>query len=217
MPHGVFHQRLDEERRDEKIFHLWLYVHFHGHAVFPEPRDLEREVAQSLLDLAGEQDEIGRVFQRPAVEHGELAQQHARLFRVGADKRGDGVDGVEQEMRVDLALQGLQLHAGGQLRLFFQRGCGHLSGQQLAEPFGDGLLRLADMVGTPVVELERALHARPHHQRHDDGGPDGAGARREPDVFGREQHAHLAIGDGGVGGMGADVSPRRVAVLFRCV
>ena len=36
MPHGVFHQRLDEERRDEKIFHLWLYVHFHA------PRGLPR-------------------------------------------------------------------------------------------------------------------------------------------------------------------------------
>ena len=115
-------------------------------------------------------------------------------------------------MRVDLALQRLQLHAGGKLLLLLQRGRRHLGGQQPPEALGYRLLRLADVARMPVVELQRAGDAAAHHQRHDDGALDG-GSRLEPDVLGRAQDAHLAVGDGRVGGVRADDAAGRVLRL----
>ena len=204
MAHGVLHERLDEEGRHHHVVDVRLDVHFHGYPVLAETRDLERKVAFRLLYLAREQDEVGGVFQRAAVEHGELAQQDARLLGVRADERGDGVDGVEQEMRVDLALQRLQLHAGGQLRLLLQRRSRHLGGQKLAETLGDGLLRLGDMTSSAVIELQRALHRAAHHQRDDDGGLDGGRAGREADLLRCEQDTTAPIGERGMGCVRAD-------------
>ena len=113
-------------------------------------------------------------------------------------------------MRVDLALEHLELHLGGQGRLLLERRCRHLRGQQLAEAGGDGLLGFADVVRTAVVELQRALHVFTHGQRHDDGGVDAVGAFGEADFLGGEQHACLAVGQRGVRGVRADDAAREV-------
>ena len=62
----------------------------------------------------------------------------------------------------------------------------HLRGQQFAEPFGDGLLRLADVLRSAIVELERALDVAAYGKRHDDGRLDIRRLAGEADIFGRE-------------------------------
>lgn len=160
-------------------------------AVLAEARQLEHEVTLGLLELAAELDQVAGILERAAVELRELAQQRTGARRVGARERRDGVDGVEQEVRVDLALEHFELHLGGQGRLLLERRCRHLRGQQLAETGGDGLLGFADVVRAAVVELQRALHVLAHGQRHDDGGVDAVGALGEADLLGGEQHARL--------------------------
>ena len=58
----------------------------HLHAVGTETRHFEREVPLRLLHLTREHDQIGGVFKRSAIEHGEFAQQLARRFGVGANE-----------------------------------------------------------------------------------------------------------------------------------
>ena len=206
MAHRVLHQGLDQERRNHHVLDLGLHVANQLQAVLAETRQLEHEVALRLLELAAELDQVAGILKRAAVELRELAQQRAGTRGVGARERSDGVDGVEQEVRVDLALE----HLGGQGRLLLERRCRHLRGQQLAEAGGDGFLGFADVAGAAIVELQRALHVLAHGQRHDDGGVDSVGALGEADLLRGEQHARLAVRQRGVCGMRADDAAGKV-------
>ena len=141
MLHRVFNQRLNQERRNHQVFYLGFNIQLNTHAIFAETRHLEREVTHSLLNLTRQRNQIGRIIQRAAVEHRKLTQQNARLVGIGAHKRCDSINSVEQKMRVDLALQSFQLHAGCKLLLTFQRLCCKLCGNKLGKAFRNGLLR----------------------------------------------------------------------------
>ena len=114
-------------------------------------------------------------------------------------------------MRVDLVLQRLKLHGGGEARLLFERRRGHLGGKQLAEALGDRLLRFGDALGAAVVELERAAHVAAYQKRDDDRGLDrGVLVLGEPDVDVGEQHAGRAVVERRLGGVRSDVAARGV-------
>ena len=114
-----------------------------------------------------------------------------------------GVDGVEQEVGVDLRLQHLQLHRGGPLALSLHFHGGHLGGEQLGETVGDGALGLGDFARIAVVELERPLHPTADEQGLHDGSlirfcSIGAGSPissgvSSTSVFPRRMHSWVAL------------------------
>ena len=86
VAYSVLHERLQQKRRHQHVFHTRIDPHLHLHAVGTETRHFEREVPLRLLHLTREHDQIGGVFKRSAIEHGEFAQQLARRFGVGANE-----------------------------------------------------------------------------------------------------------------------------------
>jgi len=113
-------------------------------------------------------------------------------------------------MRVDLALEHLQLHRGGELALPLHLGCRHLRGKQFAEPLGDRLLRFGDLLRAVIVELQRPLDGVAHRDGNDDGGLDGGGVLGKADVLAAVQHANRPIGDGVVRRLSANVASHGV-------
>lgn len=96
-------------------------------------------------------------------------------------------------MRVDLALQRLELHAGGKFLLLFKLQSGNLRGEQLAKAFSNGNLRFRNARRLGVVELQRALDGRPHFQGNDDGRLNGTHGNGQTHFKLRAQHAGFAI------------------------
>ena len=84
-----------------------------------EARALDVEVAVEELKLLPERHLLrGRRVERQAQEVAEPRDHLVGRVRVGVDERGDGVQGVEEEVRVELHLQSLQLRLrGAQLAL----------------------------------------------------------------------------------------------------
>ena len=119
-------------------------------------------------------------------------QQLAGAQRLGARERRDGVQGVEQEVRVDLRLQGAQLRPGGELVLQLELVDGELRGQQLGEAGGERVLRAVHVMAAPVVELEGPHCLVAHLERDDD-------ARRDRPVLGalaaHVDHVREGLGD----------------------
>ena len=65
-------------------------------------------------------DEGFAVFEQNAQDVGELYDHLAGELWLGADERRDGVEGVEEEVRIDLALEGVELGFEQESRLFFE-------------------------------------------------------------------------------------------------
>ena len=146
-----------------------------------------------MLNLARKGNKIRAVFERLTIEHRKLTQHDASLVGVGAHQRCHGVNDIKQEVRVDLALQRLELHAGGKLFLLFKLQGGNLRGKQLAKAFSNGNLRFGNARRLGIVELQRTLNGRPHLQGNDNGGLDGAHGNRQTHFKLRAQHTGFAI------------------------
>ena len=153
------------------------------------------QVAVRLLQFEFERNELVAALQRAPVERREFAEQLARARRVGADERSDRVDGVEQEVRVDLRLQRLELHARRELGLPLELGELELGGEHLREALGHGDLRLVEQPRSRVVELQRPDRLTAHLQRHDDGRVELAVCARTADLVLGRQHARLVVLD----------------------
>ncbi len=87
------------------------------HDPLTEASLLEHQIHGHVLELAAELDELISRFERAAVESSELPKQLASPLRIGPDEHGDGVDGVEQEVRIDLRLEGFEFHSCGEFGL----------------------------------------------------------------------------------------------------
>jgi hypothetical protein len=85
-----------------------------------EPDALDVQVLVDRLELFAERDEVFLAAQQPPQQARELDDEHAGGFRLRADERRDGRQRVEQEMRVDLAGQGLDPCRHEQLLLLLQ-------------------------------------------------------------------------------------------------
>ena len=104
MTNGVLHDRLDDKCRDEHIPAPKADMLVFGDAVLAKASMFEAQVTPSLFELTGKRDELVRALERLTIEDRELAKEIARTRRVRARERRDGVDGVEQKVRVDLRL-----------------------------------------------------------------------------------------------------------------
>ena len=136
--------------------------------------------------------------------------EFSSVARIGPRERGDGVQRVEQEVRVDLSLQRAQLGAGRQLVLQLQLVDGELRGQKLGEARRQGVLRAVHVMRTVVVELEGTHRLVAHLERHDDARRDGAMGRalaRHVDHVG-ERLGHAVLEHVARGGR-VDRRPRR--------
>ena len=99
---GVLHHRLEEERRDERVADRVVHVEGNREAVL-EAGPLDLEVPAAEVDLLGERDERRGVgVEGDAEDLSEPDQRGDGEGRVGADQREDRVQGVEEEMGVDL-------------------------------------------------------------------------------------------------------------------
>ena len=85
-----------------------------------EADDLDVEVLVDRLELLAQRDEVIGAAHQPAQQARELRDQHARRVGLRADERRDRRERVEQEVRVDLAGQRLDLRREQQLFLLLQ-------------------------------------------------------------------------------------------------
>ena len=168
VAHGVLDNRLNHKCRHQRVLDVLGDIEGRQHAVLAKARLLKRQVALGLCNLARNRNERSRVVERGAVKRRELAQQLAGTQRVGARKRRDGVEGVEQEVRVDLCLQGAHLGAGRKLLLHLELMNGELRGQDLGKARGKRVLGTVDGARGLVVELERADGTVAHLDGRDD-------------------------------------------------
>ena len=104
----VFDERLHEKRRHHHLVGRGADAAVDDEVV-AEARLLELEVRLDVPHLVGERDELRGLAQRGAAVLGERRDQMPRLVRLRADKRRDRVERVEEEVRLDLRLQGGEL------------------------------------------------------------------------------------------------------------
>ena len=103
--------------------------------------------------------------ERLAVVVREVDEQRAGLLGLGADERHDGSDGVEQEVRVDLRLQGAELHARAHVLLTLELEARELRGDELGKPGGERRLPRVDVAVARVIQLDCAHAAITHDER----------------------------------------------------
>ena len=85
-----------------------------------EAHRLDVEVLVDGVDLLAQRDEVIARPEQTAEQARELRDEHARRFGLRADERGDRRQRVEQEMRVDLVRERLELRREQELLLLLQ-------------------------------------------------------------------------------------------------
>ena len=115
------------------------------------------------------------IRKRLTIVIGKVDQQRPRLVGLGSNERHDGTDSVKQKMRIDLRLQGAQLHAGRELVLALELKARKLRGNEVGKARGKRRLAHIDAAQTGIIQLERA-HAMPAHGKRCDNT--GAQARK---------------------------------------
>ena len=86
----------------------------------PKRIDLDVEVFVDRLELLAQRHEVIRAAHQAAQDARELRDQHPRGFGLRADERRDRSERVEEEMRVDLARERLDLRGEQQLFLLLE-------------------------------------------------------------------------------------------------
>ncbi len=112
---GVLEQRLQHERRDERVARHALHVPVDDQPL-AEPQLLELEVLPAQLDLVGERRQVAVVAHQHAKQVGQVlsaASARRGSLRTSDSTRGDA---VEQEVRADARLQRLQPRLGDRRR-----------------------------------------------------------------------------------------------------
>ncbi len=162
---GVFHQRLQQQAR-----HLDVHVvHLEHHLqLVAEAGLLDGHVVAHLLQLLLDIDEGIPLVEVVAQVVRQVGDKLARLLGPNADQRRDGVEGVEQEVRVDLALQRGELRLAGHLFQLLDARHLHLGGDELGEAHRHLPQRAGDAVGAAVIDLEGAADGAVLPQRNND-------------------------------------------------
>ena len=121
---GVFNQRLQNQVGDKRVEGARIDFGFDAKAIV-EARLLNVDVLLQERELLMQRDFVhADAVERHAQQVGELERHVLGGFAVVASERGDGVQRVEQEVRLELDLQHFELSVG-QLRF-------ELRGKQLA-------------------------------------------------------------------------------------
>ena len=129
---------------------------------------LDGHVVTHLLQLLLNIDQLIPLVEVVAQVVRQIGDELARLLGPDADQRRDGVEGIEQEVRVDLALQGGELRLAGHLLELLDARHLHLGGDELGETHRHLLEGAGDAVGAAIVDLEGAADGAVFPQRNND-------------------------------------------------
>ncbi len=162
---GVFHQRLQQQARHLDVHVVHLEYHLQ---LVTEAGLLDGHVVAHLLQLLLDVDEGVPLVEVVAQVVRQIGNELARLLGPDADQRRDGVEGIEQEVRVDLALQGGELRLAGHLLELLDARHLHLGGDELGEAHRHLPQRAGNAVGAAIVDLEGAAHRAVFPQRNND-------------------------------------------------
>ena len=107
--YGIFDEGLEGDRRDQEVFGGEV-GYFDGHADGVGEADLQQvEIIADEFYFFAEEDEVAfLVAEDITVDPGEGIVIEAGTFRVTGDEKGQGVEGIEDKVRVDLILQGFE-------------------------------------------------------------------------------------------------------------
>ena len=112
--HRILHQRLEDERRDERVLNVRIEVHRHVETVFESHR-LQLQVPFDERQLLLEADFLMiDVIEGQPEQVAEPLDHQARRARLALDVRGDGVECVEEKMRLQLRPKDVQARLGEQ-------------------------------------------------------------------------------------------------------
>ena len=101
---AVFDERLKQDAGDEDVERVGIDLLFDLQLVCAEADDFDVEIVVSEAEFVAEGNVGVVVLEQRAQDVGELDGHLAREFRFDADQRCDGVESVEEEVRIDLAL-----------------------------------------------------------------------------------------------------------------
>ena len=111
MLHRILHERLDDHRRHPGATDVVGQVHVYGQPR-AEARALDVKVGAHELDFIVEQRPFAFGAPQGVAEHvGQLLDRAVRDDWILVDEAGDGVERVEEEMRVDLRAKSPQLRS----------------------------------------------------------------------------------------------------------
>lgn len=172
---GVLHQRLDQQARNA---HRDVVVDVVNHRQLgAEARLFDGDIVLNLMQLLADIDQFVVQLRVVAQVARQVNDQLARGVRIQADRGRDGVQRVEQEVRVNLALQRAHFGFICHLAQVLDAGHFHLRGDDLRQPDRHHLQRVGDLVGVAVVNFQRAGHfaffPQRHHQLRMDSGAAG--------------------------------------------
>ncbi len=176
---------------------------------------LNLQVGEAVLLLLPQGGHAVLTLEIVAKEAGEVQQQLPRPARIPAGDGADGVEGVEQEVRVDLRLHQLELGLHQQALLLLQPSAQQLLGEQVGDPFSQGVVDLEKQPLLGFIQLDGADHPlitlQGDHQHRAQLALGGEAAAIGLAVaVGKE---HLVLGDGLQGDGGGDGSTRLVVIL----
>ena len=190
----VLDEGLDEERRQAHGERVGCRIDL-DLELRPEARLLEREVALDVLELLGDRDELAGTGERPAAIVREGEDQLAGSVGIGADEARDRVQAVEEEMRLDLRLQRLQLRRGGGPRRAGELGELQLGGQLIAEGGQQADVVVGERRTVGRVGDESAYWAVAEPERHDCRRTERTGAMTARDSERERRDAGLVLGE----------------------
>src|SRR5208283_3235870 len=105
--YGVLHQRLQDHAGHKVLERGGLEFLHHRQLVAAEARNFNVEVVVEKLKLLAQRNERVSLAQQTAQNIAEFHDHLACRVGITAHQRGNRVQRIEQEVRIDLALQGL--------------------------------------------------------------------------------------------------------------
>ena len=102
---GVLHQRLQNHAGHQMIERCRLQFLHDSQLVVAKARDLDIEIVVEKFQLLAQRNERIALAQQAAQNVAQLHDHLARGIGIGTHQRGNRIQRVEQEVRIDLALQ----------------------------------------------------------------------------------------------------------------
>ena len=169
VPYGVLNNRLNQKRRNLNVFASLIDMLGLLDTFFSKTSLLNCQIPARLCQFLRKRNECTlRALKRTAIKHRELAKQVSRLIGVCARKRCNGIKRIEQEVWINLRLQGFDLGSSGQFCLTVKLVRGKLRGEKFTQTLCDCQLRAINFNATTIVELDSANCAILNNQRNND-------------------------------------------------
>src|SRR5581483_823123 len=171
MLHRVFHQRLQDHAWYQQVERYRVEFLYDFQLVMAEAGDFDVEIVVEKLELLAQGNERVALAQQPSQDIAESYDHQPRRIGIRAHQRRNRIQRVEQEVRIDLALQ--RLHARLQKQSF--------------------LLLQLHLDAHVVQHLQRDCHR--HHRARVDGELHPQVRRIERKHAAREQQVKLNVNE----------------------